>query len=86
MRAARDADVYRGAVRVGWIERTRRGAIFEYDSAFLEQPHDDDGISTHLPYAQRRFETTGANLHTYFAGLLPEGLRLRALVKRLKAS
>lgn len=80
-------DVYRNATRTGVLRRTQHGAVFEYDQAFFEAHHLlPGGLATHLPYAQRTIETRGANLHTYFAGLLPEGLRLRALINRSKTS
>ncbi len=61
--------------------------MFEYDEPFHEAHREDPGgIAVHLPYAQRRFETGGVNLHPYFAGVLPEGLRLTALVRRAKTS
>jgi serine/threonine-protein kinase HipA len=44
------------------------------------------GVALHLPYGPREIETRGYNLHPYFAGLLPEGMRLKALVRRAKTS
>ncbi|WP_164010665.1 HipA domain-containing protein [Pyxidicoccus trucidator] len=81
------ADVWRETKRVGSITRTPRGSVFEYDENFFAQySRQEGGLAVHLPYVQRRVETWGTNLHTYFAGLLPEGLRLRALVQRVKTS
>jgi serine/threonine-protein kinase HipA len=81
------ADVYRGAERAGTLTRTRAGAVFEYDAELVERaPDGEAGIAFHLPYEMRRIETRGVNLHTFFAGLLPEGIRMRALVRRTKAS
>jgi serine/threonine-protein kinase HipA len=81
------ADVYRGVTLAGRIERTKHGSVFEYDAGYLRAPASGErGIAFNLPYAARRFETVGVNLHTFFAGLLPEGLRLNALVKRVKTS
>jgi serine/threonine-protein kinase HipA len=86
-RSVERLDVYRNATLVGSLQRTTHGAMFEYDRAFFEAHHTlEGGLATHLPYAQRTIETRGVNLHTYFAGLLPEGLRLRALVARAKTS
>lgn len=78
-------DVYRESTRVGRLERTRHGSAFTYDPAFLDAP-GNEGIAVHLPRSRERIETIGVNLHTFFAGLLPEGARLRAMVRRLKAS
>lgn len=83
------ARVLRSDVPVGTISRTKTGAIFEYDDAFLSgaaRPQAERGIAYGLPYTQRRVETVGTNVHPFFAGLLPEGVRLRALVRRVKTS
>jgi serine/threonine-protein kinase HipA len=79
--------VYRNATHVGALRRTSHGAVFEYEPAFFEAHRAlPGGLATHLPFAQRTIETTGTNLHPYFTGLLPEGLRLRALLQRTKTS
>ena len=75
-----EADVYRGDELAGRIARTKHGSIFEYDPSFRGE------VAFCMPREQGRFETRGVNLHTFFAGLLPEGLRLSALVKRVKTS
>lgn len=79
--------MYRAHERVGAIRRTRTGSVFEYDEAF-HQAHRSQrgGVAVHLPYSRRSFETEGVNLHPYFAGLLPEGLRLAALLRHVKTS
>jgi serine/threonine-protein kinase HipA len=79
--------VFRNAERVGTLQRTAHGSRFDYDDGFFERHRErSGGIAVHLPYARRTTETSGVNLHPYFAGLLPEGLRLRAMVARLKTS
>lgn len=78
------AVVFREETEVGRIHRTPRGAIFEYAAAALEA--EDLGIAYRLPYATPRVETLGTNVHPFFAGLLPEGVRLRALVRQVKTS
>lgn len=86
-RSVERLDVYRNETLVGALRRTPRGAVFEYERAFFEAHRGlSGGLATHLPYARASIETQGVNLHTYFAGLLPEGLRLRALVARAKTS
>lgn len=81
-------DVYRGSVLVGKLERTERGSRFSYvphafESGSHQAPH---GISFAMPVRDRPYEVNGVNLDPFFAGLLPEGLRLRALVQHLKTS
>lgn len=81
------AGVWRDRVRVGSIRRSTAGSAFEYDEAFFEEHRSrPGGVALHLPWGRRIHETHGVNLHPYFAGLLPEGLRLRRLVARIKTS
>lgn len=80
-------DVFRNDTRVGQLRRTAKGSVFEFESAFYDAHRArPGGLAQHLPYARRTVETEGTNLPTYFAGLLPEGLRLRALVARARTS
>ena len=84
------ADVYRGTVLIGKITRTKSGSVFTYHSQFLEslgsEEKEEKGAAFHLPYSRQKTETAGINLHPYFAGLLPEGLRLKALIQKVKTS
>lgn len=85
MSEARTLDVYRGNERAGSIERTKHGSVFTYDAAWVAA-HPGQSIAFNLPATTARHETIGVNLHTFFAGLLPEGARLKAMVRRLKTS
>ncbi len=82
------AIVLRGDVVAGHLQRTPHGAVFEYEPAFREGPHApwDKGLAYGIPYTRARVETLGTNVHPFFAGLLPEGIRLEALVRRVKTS
>jgi hypothetical protein len=51
------ADVYRESTFVGRLARTKHGATFEYDDAFLAS--GAPGIAFRLPRATKRFETAG---------------------------
>lgn len=93
MSVAHAARVLAGDDVAGVIERTAKGAVFTYDPAFLGATGQAAagasrrlGIAWHLPRSMPRVETVGVNLHTFFAGLLPEGIRLQALVQRVKTS
>lgn len=86
-RATSAVDVHRGDARIGELERTERGARFRYDDAYLRaHPRADDGVALRMPPRSEPYEVFGTNLHPFFAGLLPEGLRLRALVRAVKTS
>ncbi len=87
VRTLKRADVYRGEEKVGALERTRGGCTFTYlDTFFAAHRQLPGGIAAQFPYATQRFEQHGDNLHAFFAGLLPEGLRLKAIVKASKTS
>ncbi len=87
LRGVESVDIYRNEVLTGALSRTAKGAVFTFDAAFYEAHRAfSGGIAQHLPYAQRTIACEGVNLHTYFAGLIPEGLRLRALEARTKTS
>ncbi len=83
--AVRRASVFRGDQLAGFLERTRSGARFSYDSAFLHANAGKKGIAVHLPLTPRQIEVNGYNLHPFFANLLPEGARLDALLNAAKA-
>lgn len=76
--------VYKNQFFAGTLSRTEWGSTFEYDSKYLEKISED--IAFHLSCSQKMIETRGVNLHPFFAGLLPEGIRLKALLRQLKTS
>lgn len=82
------ADVYKGPELVGRLERTGAGSRFTYAPSHLAAHGDalDTRVAFALPLRSAPYETRGANLHPFFAGLLPEGIRLRALVRAVKTS
>lgn len=73
--------VWKGTTLAGTLRRTEHGALFEYLPEYTGQP-----IAYTLPLFPRIHEVRGNNLHPFFAGLLPEGLRLKALRAVLKTS
>lgn len=81
-------DVHLGYERAGRLVRTERGARFEYDAAWAEQHagEPDRAIASRMPVRSAPYESLGVNVHPFFAGLLPEGLRLRALQSAVKTS
>ena len=82
------AYVFKNESQAGSLSRTRLGAVFEYDQAYLTQANGDSNsaIAYQLPISSPRYTCTGVNLHPFFAGLLPEGLRLQALISSVKSS
>jgi len=90
-----EVHVFRNQTRAGVLSRTASGSVFTYDAKFLEQVRGRTdfatlsalkGIAFTLDTDATRHETFGVNLHPFFAGLLPEGLRFTALRKALKTS
>lgn len=80
--------VFKNKQRAGILQRNSVGARFIYDEGFrLLQLHQNSyGVCYSLPPTQPEHIVQGTNLHPFFAGLLPEGLRLKALYKSLKTS
>lgn len=84
IRASDSAEVFRGDKHIGRLERTKQGTTFHFDpGAETAKP---PGVSFRMPLKPARYEVRGVNLHPFFAGLLPEGLRLSALIRRVKTS
>lgn len=71
--------------QAGALERTKEGVRFVYDQDYLDDKDSSD-LSFHLSKKRKVYELKGDNLPPYFAGLLPEGKRFKALVKTLKTS
>lgn len=70
--------VYCEDEHVGDLRRTPKGCVFQYTDAFLNS--DQRPIALHLPKDPNGLIVEGiANLPTYFAGLLPEGVMLSAI-------
>lgn len=80
------ADVFCDAAKAGVLERTPRGSRFTYEPAFLDACRRRGwGVGFRVPLLPE-VETQGVNLHPFFAGLLPEGVRLAALERAVKTS
>jgi serine/threonine-protein kinase HipA len=80
-------DVYCSEMRCGILSRTLHGSEFRYDRSFLSSPaRPKNGIAIQIPYQEEPIRTEGVNLHPFFAGLLPEGLRLEAIIAKAQTS
>jgi serine/threonine-protein kinase HipA len=83
--------VYKDQTLVGELSRTKHGAEFLYyqsavDSGSGEKTENNPDISFLMPYRKEKYEIKGDNLHTFFAGLLPEGRRLEVLYETIKTA
>ncbi|MFT7667536.1 MAG: serine/threonine-protein kinase HipA [Planctomycetota bacterium] len=78
-------EVYLDRERVGELQRTAGGARFTYDASYIKAA-EERAIAFSMPVREKPYDVHGTNLHTFFAGLLPEGLRLQALERGLKTS
>ncbi len=83
-RSVEDLLVFCDGDHVADLRRTPKGCLFQYTSAFLASPRPQ--IALQLPKTSEGLRVEGlANLPTYFAGMLPEGIMFAA-VKRLIGS
>ncbi len=85
-RVVTQADVYVAGALAGHLNRTKTGSTFRYSDTFAAPVPPSPGVAFALPPRTSPYEIHGYNLHPFFAGLLPEGLRLRALERRAKTS
>jgi serine/threonine-protein kinase HipA len=77
--------IFRDKIKAGTLKRTENGCEFEFDKNFINN-QSYSGISFSLPKTLNSIKCRGVNLPPFFAGLLPEGLRLKAISTRLKTS
>ena len=76
-----EADIYQAERLCARIVRTMEGSEIHFDEDFLTQPPSFPGfLSTKLPYQSTPIVQSGANLHSFFLNLLPEGVRLQMLM------
>ncbi len=77
--------IYRGGEFAGVLRRTQLGCELEIDSQFLKNSQYSE-LTYRIKKEPRIYQQAGVNLPPFFAGLLPEGLRLKTLVSELKTS
>ncbi len=83
---ATDLKIYKGENLCGHLRRRADGGVeFVYDSVYLENFNSKD-LCLNMKKKTDAFIQHGVNLHPYFAGLLPEGLRLKYLLQKVKTS
>jgi serine/threonine-protein kinase HipA len=77
-RSVQELEVYQNEDRVATLTRISKGCEFRYTESFLAS--NQKPIALHLPESPEGIRTEGiANLPTYFAGLLPEGIMFNAV-------
>jgi len=78
--------IYKKDLFCGYLlRRNDGGAEFIYDEKYLASPQTPN-LCFNIIKRKESYIQHGANLHPYFAGLLPEGLRLKYLVQKVKTS
>lgn len=75
--------ILKNGVEAGTLERTQEGCRIEFDTEFQKE---NDHLTFGISATEKIYEFRGGGLPPYFAGLLPEGLRLKGLVKKVKTS
>lgn len=85
IRQVSELRVFRGKIQAGLLKRTNKGCELQLDEGFLAT-HRYQELSYRIPKQSQPLVHDGVNLPTFFAGLLPEGLRFKALVRQLKTS
>lgn len=79
--------IWRSNRLMGKLQRTAKGCRFVYDEQVLDATDRPRlGVATTMPYQHEPFVTEGVNLPSFFANLLPEGLRFQALAGKLQTS
>lgn len=76
--------VFQGETLAGQITRDAEKTTFAYDKTYLSL--DLPELALHLPKHSKNIVWPGNHLPPFFAGLLPEGLRLNALIRTVKTS
>ena len=76
----RSLTLYKNSQRIGDLNRTKDGC----EIIFVDNVSNK--IAYHIKTDQKILSYSGTNLPAYFANLLPEGLRLKILIKKIKTS
>ena len=78
------ADVYKGDQLAGHLTRISEGVAFEYTHDYIAG--DNEAVASTLPVRDTPYVTGSGAVPAFFAGLLPEGARLHAVVAAVKTS
>ncbi|RYG49076.1 type II toxin-antitoxin system HipA family toxin [bacterium] len=80
LKEVEQADVYKGDDLAGELIRTQGAIEFRYHSHYVQSERPP--IASSLPLSQLPVRVVGTELPSYFANLLPEGVRLLGLKDR----
>jgi serine/threonine-protein kinase HipA len=78
------ADVFKGDQLAGHLTRISEGVSFEYAHDYIVG--ENDAVASTLPVRDAPYVTGSGAVPAFFAGLLPEGARLHAVVAAVKTS
>lgn len=79
------ADVYKGDRQAGTLSRVDGTVVFRYLDEYLADPQAS-AIAWTIPKSADDIVATGGSVPPFFAGLLPEGIRLSGAVAATKTS
>jgi serine/threonine-protein kinase HipA len=79
------ADVYKGDLLAGSLTRVGNDVEFLYDSDYLDSASAPN-LAWSIPKSSAETRASGGSVPAYFAGLLPEGVRLTGVVTATKTS
>ncbi|MBO0879514.1 MAG: HipA domain-containing protein [Mycobacterium sp.] len=85
LRWINEADVYKAGVLAGHLRRSGDAVEFLYAESYLAVPMVPPVAFT-LPTSAGKYRATGGSVPPFFAGLLPEGLRLSAITSAVRTS
>lgn len=77
--------IYKKNMLAGILQRTTEGCEFQLDDAFIAQT-TEAYFAYCIPKTSTKIIVQGDNLPPFFAGLLPEGRRLHALIRKIKTA
>lgn len=84
-RSVDEADVYKGDRLAGTLVRDGDHVMFSYNADYLSDERAP-AIAHTLPRTSEKTVSTGGSVPPFFAGLLPEGVRLRAVALGTRTS
>jgi len=85
LRHVASADVYKGDVLAGTLARSGDDVVFSYDDAYRDDPNTD-AVAWTIPKTMTQLSAGAGSVPPFFAGLLPEGIRLSGIVAGTKTS